>query len=263
MLQLELVDFEKMEQIRSRVDELVDDDGTAEALKPYYRQFCKRPCFHDDYLLTFNRPNVTLVDTGGRGVEQITERGVVVAGTEYELDCLLFATGFEVGTDYTRRAGFDVVGRGGQSLSTKWADGVATFHGILSRDFPNCFFMGGVQSGLSPNFTELYGEQSRHIAYVIERVLAEDAATVEPTEEAEAGWVEVIRASESFRSDFFESCTPGYYNNEGRPGEGPGWFGGNFGAGAPAFFSLLRDWRTDDELAGLEIRGSVTRSRSR
>ena len=102
---VELADFEKMEQIRARVDAIVDDPDTAEALKPYYRQFCKRPCFHDEYLDTFNRPNVTLVDTDGQGVERITEHGVVVGGTEYEIDCLIYATGFEVGTDFTRRAG--------------------------------------------------------------------------------------------------------------------------------------------------------------
>ena len=76
--QLELVDFQKMEQIRRRIESIVDDPDTAEALKPYYRQFCKRPCFHDDYLATFNRPNVTLVDTEGRGVERMTPAGVVV-----------------------------------------------------------------------------------------------------------------------------------------------------------------------------------------
>ena len=96
---MELADFEKMEQIRARVDELVDDPEMAEALKPYYRQFCKRPCFHDEYLHTFNRANVTLVDTEGQGVERITEHGIVANGVEYEIDCLIYATGFEVGTD--------------------------------------------------------------------------------------------------------------------------------------------------------------------
>src|SRR4029077_6951318 len=125
---LEMADFEKMEQIRARVDSIVEDPATAEALKPYYRQFCKRPCFHDEYLDTFNRPNVTLVDTHGRGVERLTERGVVAKGVEYELDCLIYATGFEVGTDYSRRAGYEIVGRDGLTLTSKWADGASTFH---------------------------------------------------------------------------------------------------------------------------------------
>ncbi len=251
--QLELADFQKMEQIRARVDALVQDRATADALKPYYRQFCKRPCFHDEYLPTFDRPNVTLVDTAGRGVEGITPQGVRVAGREYGVDCLIFATGFEVGTDYARRAGCEIVGRDGLALSEKWADGISTFHGLLSRGFPNCFLLGGIQSGVTPNFTELYGEQSQHIAYIVAHGLASGVTTVEPTVRAEADWVRVIRAAESAGQDFRESCTPGYYNNEGKPGEGPGWFGGTYGGGPGAFFELLRAWRTRGDLQGLEL----------
>ncbi|MCB0997251.1 MAG: NAD(P)/FAD-dependent oxidoreductase [Acidimicrobiales bacterium] len=250
---VELADARKMDEIRARVDAVVVDPATAEALKPWYRQFCKRPCFHDDYLPTFNRPNVTLVDTVGRGVERITPEGVVVDGTEYPLDCLIFATGFEVGTAYTRRAGCEVVGRDGVTLTEKWNERVATFQGLVSRGFPNCFIMGGIQSGITPNFTELYNEQSRHIAHIVERMLAVGATTVEPTEDAEHDWVSAIEAGAGNRQGFQEACTPGYYNNEGRPGEGPGWFGGNYGGGAPAFFSLLRDWRAAGSLDGLEL----------
>lgn len=250
---MELLDFEKMEQIRQRVDEIVGDPATAEALKPWYRQFCKRPCFHDDYLATFNRANVTLVDTMGRGVERVTERGVVVAGQEYEVDCLVFATGFEVGTAYTRRAGFDIVGRDGTSLAGEWERQVATFQGLISHRFPNCFFMGGVQSGVSPNFTELYNEQSLHLAHVVAEVERAGARTVEPTPEAEAAWVQAIVDGSGGRESFQESCTPGYYNNEGRPGEGPGWFGGSYGGGAPAFFAVLRAWREQGDLDGLVL----------
>lgn len=250
--QIELADFNKMEQIRARVDAVVEDRATADALKPYYRQFCKRPCFHDDYLPTFNRSNVTLVDTDGKGVERITPRGVVVAGREYPVDCLIYATGFEVGTDYTRRASCDARGRGGLLLSEKWGRQVATFHGLISRGFPNLLFMGGIQSGVSPNFTELYNEQSQHVAYLIDRVRRAGITTIEPTEEAEVEWLRTIQASNAGRGSFQSDCTPGYYNNEGRPGEGPGWFGGNYGGGAQAFFTILRDWRANDDLAGLE-----------
>jgi cyclohexanone monooxygenase len=250
---VELADFQKMEQIRARVDEFVSDPRTAEALKPYYRQFCKRPCFHDDYLQTFERPNVTLVDTDGKGVERITEDAVVVAGREYPVDCLIYATGFEVGTDYARRAGCEIVGRESRSLTAKWAEGVATFHGLLSRGFPNCFLMGGMQSGITPNFTELYTEQSRHIAYVIAQALKRGARTVEASQEAESGWVRAIHESAQTGWNFQEDCTPGYYNNEGKPNEGPGWFGGNYGGGAQAFFQILRDWRGRGDLEGLEL----------
>jgi cyclohexanone monooxygenase len=135
-LATEMADFRKMEKIRARVDAIVRDPATAEALKPYYRQFCKRPCFHDEHLDTYNRPNVTLVDTEGRGVERVTPRGVVVGGVEYELDCLIFATGFEVGTDYTRRSGYDVIGRGEVKLSEKWAAGATTSTDFTATAFP-------------------------------------------------------------------------------------------------------------------------------
>ncbi|MGI8839793.1 MAG: flavin-containing monooxygenase, partial [Caulobacteraceae bacterium] len=149
---MQLADFRKMEQVRARVDAIVRDPATAEALKPWYNQFCKRPCFHDEYLDAFNRANVTLVDTGGRGVEAISPTGVTAGGRSYDLDCLIYATGFEVGTGYTRRAGYEIYGRGGLSLADKWAGGVATLHGLMSAGFPNCFIMSNAQSGFTANF---------------------------------------------------------------------------------------------------------------
>ena len=250
--QLEIADFQKMEEIRARVDAAVSDPETAEALKPWYRQFCKRPCFHDDYLASFERSNVTLVDTDGKGVERVTRKGVVVAGTEYEIDCLIYATGFEVGTDYSRRADCEIVGRGGQTLTEKWAGGIATLHGMMTHGFPNCFLLGGMQSGVTPNFTELYNEQSQHIAYIVARCLSDDTKFVDASAEAERDWVNIIRETGYSRGDFGAECTPGYYNNEGKPGEGPGWFGGSYGAGAIAFFTLLREWRAEGGLQGLD-----------
>ncbi|MDO9176457.1 MAG: NAD(P)/FAD-dependent oxidoreductase, partial [Actinomycetota bacterium] len=159
---MELADFDKMEQIRARVDQIVQDPVMAEALKPWYRQFCKRPCFHDDYLPTFNRPNVTLVDTDGKGVDRITETSAWANGVEYPVDCLIYATGFEVGTDYARRAGYEVHGSDGLTLTEKWADGASTFHGFHSRGFPNCFIVSIVQSGFSVNFPHMLDEQAKH-----------------------------------------------------------------------------------------------------
>ncbi|MCA9503477.1 MAG: NAD(P)/FAD-dependent oxidoreductase [Spirochaetaceae bacterium] len=253
--EVELADARKMEEIRARVAGIVKDPATAAALKPWYRQFCKRPCFHDDYLETFNRPNVTLVDTDGRGVDAITKTGAVVAGREYPLDCLVFATGFEVGTDYARRADCEIVGRGGVTLTERWASGVRTLHGLFTREFPNCILMGGLQSGLTPNFTELYDEQSRHVADVLAHVRAKGATRVEVGRAAEAAWVEAIQQPNPAQLEFAASCTPGYYNNEGRPTEGPGWFGGTYGGGPQAYFELLRDWREGGDYAGLELGG--------
>jgi cation diffusion facilitator CzcD-associated flavoprotein CzcO len=255
-------DHEKMEEIRARVDAIIDDPETAEALKPYYRQFCKRPCFHDEYLDTFNRPNVTLVDTKGRGVERITENGVVVDGTEYELDCLIYATGFEVGTDYTRRSGYELYGRGGVTLTEKWSNGVATLHGMHSRGFPNCFIISNAQSGFTVNFPHMLNEQAKHLAYVVKHALDQEVRAVEVSEEAEAAWVETIVSLARNGLDYLEACTPGYYNNEGKPagedGSNGTFFGraqnGPYGGGPIAFVKLLEDWRAEGSLAGMELR---------
>jgi cyclohexanone monooxygenase len=251
--ELELADFKKMEQVRARVDALVEDPETAEALKPYYRQFCKRPTFNDEYLQTFNRPNVTLVDTKGRGVERVTENAVVFEDREYEVDCLIFATGFEVGTGYTRRSGYDVVGRGGGRLADKWADGMVTLHGFYSRGFPNCFFMGLIQGGFTANFTHLLNEQSTHIAYVVAQARAAEARTVEVSEAGEREWVETIIRLSRLNLRFLNECTPGYYNNEGSPGANTGLAAGSYGRGPIEFFKLLKEWREEGTLAGLEL----------
>ena len=196
---------------------------------------------------------MTLVDTDGRGVERITERGVVANGEEYELDCLIFATGFEVGTAYTRRAGYDVTGRGGLSLSEKWSQGMRTLHGFQTRGFPNCFFMGVTQGGFTANFPHMLNEQSLHIAYLIDHAVNGNVNCMEPTQEGEDGWVETIKGMAVFNQRFLEECTPGYYNNEGQPGQGNSLIGSQYGGGPEAFFQILRDWREAGTLAGLEL----------
>ena len=252
--ELELADFRKMNQVRARVDETVADPKAAEALKPWYRQFCKRPTFNDDYLPTFNRPNVTLVDTLGRGVERITETGLVFDGAEYPVDCIIFATGFEVGTAYTRRAGFEVHGRGGQALSDYWAGGLKTLHGMASHGFPNCFFMGVTQNTLTPNFPHMLDEQARHIAEMVRRADLHQARIIEPTPEAETDWVDTIKRGALQNLAFREDCTPGYYNGEGKAGEGSGLFDNLYGPGSVAFFELARRWREEEDMAGVSFR---------
>ena len=251
---MEIADFKKMNQIRARVGDTVKDPATAEALKPWYRQFCKRPTFNDDYLPTFNRPNVTLVDTEGRGVDEITEKGLVFDGVEYEVDCIIFATGFEVGTSYTRRAGFEVYGRGGETLSSHWANGMKTLHGITAHGFPNCFHMGVTQNTLTPNFPHMLDEQARYVADVVRSADERQAQTVEPSAEAEAAWVETIKRSALPTTVLFQmDCTPVYYNGEGRAGEGKGLFEGLYGPGSVAFFELAKTWR-ESGMAGLEFK---------
>lgn len=250
---LELADFHKMEQIRSRVDDTVKDLATAEALKPYYRQFCKRPCFHDDYLPAFNQENVTLVDTLGKGVTRISENAVHFGDQTYEVDCIIFATGFEVGTSYTRRSGYDIVGRKGLELSKKWATGLSTLFGLHTKDFPNCYFMGVGQGGFTANFPHMLNEQSLHIAYIIGHGLEHGCKTIEPTAEAEQKWVDTIKEKAVLSMHFLKECTPGYYNNEGQPGEGFSLLGNSYGGGPEEFFAILREWQEDGQLKGLEI----------
>ncbi len=251
--EMELADFRKMNQVRARVDATVRDEKTAEALKPWYRQFCKRPTFNDDYLPTFNRPNVTLVDTMGQGVERVTEAGLVYDGVEYEVDCIIFATGFEVGTSYTRRAGFEIYGHEGQTLTDHWAKGLKTLHGFYSHGFPNCFHMGVTQNILTPNFPHMLDEQANHIAEVVSRANLHQAQKVEPTPEAEREWVETIRRSALPNLQFRTDCTPGYYNGEGRAGQGEGLLDELYGPGSVAFFELAREWRSKENMPGLDF----------
>ena len=250
----EEADLEAMARVRDRIDELVEDPATADALKPWYSLHCKRPCFHDDYLTTFNRPNVTLVDTKGRGVEAITDNAVIAGGETHEIDCLIFATGFETATDYSKRSGFEVIGVDGQALHDKWADGMISFHGMHSRGFPNCFVMSQTQSGMSVNFPHMIDEQSKHLAYLVASARERGVATVEATAAAEQHWVQAVLDLSEARRAFLEGCTPGFYNNEGQHSAAsdrnlP------FGAGPVAFVNILADWRKAGTFDGLELDG--------
>ena len=249
-----MADYRKMNQVRGRVDTIVRDNATAELLKPWYRQFCKRPCFHDEYLDAFNRPNVELVDTGGHGVERLTRNAVVANGREYEVDCLIFATGFEVGTSYTRRAGYDIIGKDGVTLSDYWADGLRTLHGLTVHNFPNCFFLGFTQTAITISVPQALGEQARHVAYIVSQARERGATTVEPTVEGEQAYVDEVHSLARLGERFYRECTPGYYNSEGAAGNRAGFFSNMYGAGPLRFFELLREWRDAGDMAGLELR---------
>jgi cation diffusion facilitator CzcD-associated flavoprotein CzcO len=250
---MELADAIKMNEIRAAVDSIVKDKQTAEALKPWYRRHCKRPTFNNDYLPTFNRPNVTLVDTKGRGADRITEQGIIFDGVLYEVDCIIFATGFEINTAYTRRAGFEIYGRNGRTLTEHWANGLKTYHGFYSNGFPNCFHMGITQNGLTPNFTHMLDEQAAYIVDVIQQTKMRGAHCIEPTDEVESGWVATIKRKAVSNREFLQECTPSFYNNEGKPGEGVGLVDGQYGGGSVEYFNLIHQWRADGKLDGLHI----------
>ena len=248
--ELELLDFQQMERVRQRIAATVEDPATAEALMPWYKISCKRPCFHDDYLPTFNRDNVTLVDTDGRGVDRITEHGVLVGDTEYPLDCLIYASGFELSTFYTHRLGFDPVGEGGVSLSESWAHGPYTLHGVFTHGFPNLCMNSALQGGQHINIAYASTRIAQHTAAVIARCL-DEGVVVQPVIDAEEEWYQVVVGTIAAYGAYFASCTPSYLNNEGAPPAENGGRAGAFMRSAVEFKDLLAAWRDEGSMAGL------------
>jgi cyclohexanone monooxygenase len=247
-------DLEKMEEIRARVDAVVRDPETAAALKAWYRQLCKRPCFHDEYLLAYNEPSTHLVHTDGKGVERITETAVVANGRAYDVDCIVYASGFEVGTDYTRRAGYDLTGRDGLRLSEHWADGMRTQHGIYAHGFPNAFFVQPTQgANLISNVPHNLTESGRTIAQVVRHALGRGHAEVEVTREAEQAWVDLLLTHPGMLISS-PDCTPGYYNNEGQDAGLRARLSVGYPQGAAAFFAHLAAWRDAGTYEGLAFR---------
>ncbi|WP_327595280.1 NAD(P)/FAD-dependent oxidoreductase [Streptomyces chartreusis] len=242
-LAYEIADFQKMNELRARVEATVGDPETAERLKPWYRYMCKRPTFSDHYLQTFNRPNVTLVDTADtHGVERITENAIVVGGARYEVDCIVFATGFEVGVSGVLSGRLPVYGRGGADLLRTWmSGGPRTLHGFYSEGFPNLFHLGPLQNASAVNYVHILDEQATHVAEVIGEARRRRIRCVEPTAEAQDAWVATIRRKAADLHRFQAECTPGYYNNEGRPRERSE----SYGDGPVAFHELLRRWREE------------------
>ena len=247
-------DDEKMTEIRARVDEVIDDDATADALKPWYRQLCKRPCFHDEYLQSFNRPNAHLVDTDGRGVDRIDETGVWVGDDHYELDVIIYASGFEVGTDFARRSGFETTGRDGRTLTEVWADGMQSLHGIHVHGFPNLFLVQPTQgANLISNVPHNLTESARTIARIVEHAEAVGAAEVEVTAEAQDAWITFLDSSER-RMLADPTCTPGYYNNEGHDSGRRGRLNMlGHPEGPVAYFAYIDRWRASGDFEGLRI----------
>jgi cation diffusion facilitator CzcD-associated flavoprotein CzcO len=254
MARREVVDYRVMERLRRRVDAVVEDKETAEALKPYYRFLCKRPCSNDDYYPTFNRPNVKLVDVSmTQGVEHMTEKGFVHKGVEYEIDCMIFASGYEITSALKRRWGIDTIaGREGVSLYDHWADGFRTHHGMMTHGFPNLFFTGFTQAGLNATNSATFISQGRHIGYIAAEALKRGARTVEPSIEAQEAWVRHIHETAIDVSQFARECTPGYFNNEGE--KNLRWYLGEpYGPGFYAFEELLKKWRDRGDLEGLVL----------
>jgi cation diffusion facilitator CzcD-associated flavoprotein CzcO len=255
MAAFEDADNEKMEEIRARVDAIVTDKETAAKLKAWYRQLCKRPCFHDEYLQAFNEPATHLIDTNGKGVERITEAGVVVDGKEYPVDCIIYGTGFEVGTEYKRRSGFEMTGRDGVKLSEYWSGGMRTLHGVHAHGFPNAFFVQPTQgANLISNVPHNLTDSALTIATVVKTARERGADEVEVSEQAENDWLALLLTAPP-RIIGSQECTPGYYNNEGKEPtpEARSFFVG-YPAGPQAYFQYIEGWRNSGEFKGLEFR---------
>jgi cation diffusion facilitator CzcD-associated flavoprotein CzcO len=207
----ENANIDYMMRIHKRIDEIVDDPATADALKPWYMFMCKRPCFHNEYLPSFNLPNVHLVDTHGQGITKISPKGPVFEGKEYGLDLLIYATGFEV-----QQTGIynDIVGVDAVNLQDKYAGGIRTLLGIHTAGFPNLFIMGGYQASFQFNLTEMLQTQGDHIAACIDYVRANGYDTLDVSDVAEEWWVQEVIGHRG-KTSRSEECTPGYYNFEG------------------------------------------------
>lgn len=256
MLRAEIADFQKMNEIRARCDDEVSNPEAAEGLKPWYRQFCKRPTFNDEFLKTFSRDNVELVDvSSSKGVERISENSVVANGVEYEVDCIIYATGFEITTAAHRRVDFDTIGKDGISLYQHWNDGFRTLHGLSSHGFPNWFTIGINQNGLSPNMTAMFDDQAVHVSYIIDQVKKRGKKIAEVSAEAEQQWVDNIMqlaGSGMAASSFLQDCTPGYYNREGQSANTSSQ-NSPYTPGINAFNDLLKQWREAGDLDGVSL----------
>ena len=237
-------DHAQMERIRARVDELVDDRATAEALKPWFTTHCKRPCFHDGYLQTFNQPNVTLVDTQGRGVEQISAQAVHFGGQAYEVDCIIYATGFETIVSPSRTGAFQIRGRNGNNLDDHWAKRVRTVHGISSHGFPNMFVIGGIRhAAITINVPWMGDEQALHVAELIKSLLDRSVRSFEVTDAAEQAWADRMAEKARYTTEAALACTPGIFNNEGKADGGTPLFVDGYGGGPLEYIDLLAEWR--------------------
>ncbi len=254
MARREVVDYQVMERFRRRVDAAIPDPDLAERLKPYYRFLCKRPLSSDVYYPAFRQDNVTLVDTSAtRGLERITEKGFVQDGVEYEVDCIIFASGFEVTSSLKRRWGFDAVdGRGGVSLYDHWSEGAKTMHGTMTHGFPNMFFIGYIQGGLNGSVTEQFGRQGEHAAWVVAETLKRGAAVAETSREGMEAYCRHFAEIEVDTSAFQAECTPSYFSNEGQK-NAPWALFRAYGHGWDAWLKLLADWRAEGSMQGMEL----------
>ncbi len=255
---VQIADFKTMEDIRGLVDDVVKNPEVAEKLKAYYNQFCKRPTFNDYYLDTFNRPNVELIDVSAtQGVEAITANGIMANGKEYPVDCIVYASGFEITSSYERRLGIPVFGIEGKSIYDHWQDGMRTMHGLMVSGFPNLFLCGGgFVFQLGANYAHGIDVQAGHVAYTISELANRGIKSANVSNEAEERWIAdqlETKGSGLVLGGSPDTCTPGYYNQEGTAKRYRNVRRETYSKGVGAYMKLLRKWREDGGLNGLEL----------
>lgn len=246
----EIADMSMMRDIHRRVDQIVADRTTAESLKPWFGFICKRPTFNDEYLESFNLPSVHLVDAPG-GVDAITSSGLIANGTHYEVDCIIFATGYETGSATADRYGYDIVGRDGLSLREYFSDGTKTLHGFYTHGFPNFMELELSQNAYVVNYAYMLDRKARHAARIVAHAIDVGAATVEPEQHAQEAWVDVTRESGLGRNLYLASCTPGYYNGQGDVGRG--FFNDVYVASEIDYWNMIERWWEDGSFEGLTL----------
>ncbi|TAM64738.1 NAD(P)/FAD-dependent oxidoreductase [Mycobacterium sp.] len=246
----EIADMQFMRSMHQRIEGIVEDPATADALKPWFGAICKRPTFNDEYLQSFNRPSVHLV-ASANGVEKFTETGLVVDGEHYEVDCIIFATGFETGSSSTDRYGYDIVGRNGLSMREQFTDGAKTLHGFFSVGFPNFVELGLSQNAYLINFSYMLDRKARHAARVIGHALDHQISTIEPDDAAQADWVQRTRESGLPWLFYLSACTPGYYSGQGDLQRG--FFGDVYRNSEVEYWDMIEKWWEEGSLEGLQL----------
>lgn len=239
------VDFEKMEELRARIPEIVGDPEAARIVTPWYNYLCKRPLFSDDFLECLNSENLTIIDTDGKGVTHIDETSVHANDQAFEVDCVIFATGFDVAAAAHKVGGYDLIGRGGVSIDEAWSDGQRTVHGTQMNGFPNFHVVGAVAQGTTIfNFTTSLQMQATHAAEIIKKCRDKGAVMTEVTREAEDHWLEIMKHPHAIDlRKYYLDCTPGFLNNEGDIDSKNGFLDSTFGAGPIEYEKKLKEWR--------------------
>ncbi len=202
--------------VRAKIHEIVEDPNVAERLSPRTVIGCKRLCVDTGYFETFNRDNVELVDVGDAPIDEITPHGLRVADREFELDSIVFATGFDAMTGALLSV--DIRGRDGRLLRDAWAEGPRTYLGLGVVGFPNLFTISG--PGSPSVLTNMIVSIEQHVNWIADCVgyLRDHGhRRIEATVEAQDAWVTYVNTIADFT--LFPSCNSWYLgaNVPGKP----------------------------------------------